>query len=40
VIREVEFNEMTTAGVLRQPSLKGIRDDVAPESVMWTDELR
>jgi bifunctional non-homologous end joining protein LigD len=40
LVVEVMFNEMTTAGVLRQPSLKGLRDDVAPEDVGWTEELR
>jgi bifunctional non-homologous end joining protein LigD len=40
LVVEVVFNEMTTAGVLRQPSLKGLRDDVTPDSVVWTDELR
>ncbi|MGH9225122.1 MAG: non-homologous end-joining DNA ligase [Acidimicrobiales bacterium] len=39
LVVEVLFNEMTTAGVLRQPSLKGLRDDVAPNSVEWTEEL-
>ncbi len=40
LVVEVMFNEMTTAGVLRQPSLKGLRDHVAPEDVGWTEELR
>ena len=40
LVAEVAFNEMTTSGVLRQPSLKGLRDDVTPEAVVWTDELR
>lgn len=39
VVVEVAFNEMTTAGILRQPSLKGVRDDVEPAAVVWTDEL-
>ncbi|MFN2505440.1 MAG: ATP-dependent DNA ligase [Acidimicrobiales bacterium] len=39
LVVEVMFNEMTTAGVLRQPSLKGLRDDVDPASVGWTEEL-
>ena len=39
LVVEVMFNEMTTAGVLRQPSLKGLRDDVHPGSVGWTEEL-
>jgi len=36
---EVMFNEVTTAGVLRQPSVKGLRDDVDPATVGWTEEL-
>jgi len=39
LVVEVLFNEMTTAGVLRQPSLKGLRDDLVPAEVVWTDEL-
>ncbi|MGI8776722.1 MAG: ATP-dependent DNA ligase [Acidimicrobiales bacterium] len=39
VVVEVMFNEVTVAGVLRQPSLKGLRDDVDPATVGWTDEL-
>lgn len=40
IVVEVLFNEITTVGVLRQPSLKGLRDDVEPESVRWTEELQ
>lgn len=39
LVVEVMFNEMTTAGVLRQASLKGLRDDVDPGSVGWTEQL-
>lgn len=39
VVVEVMFNELTTAGVLRQPSIKGLRDDVDPAGVVWTEEL-
>lgn len=39
VVAEVMFNEMTTAGLLRQPSLKGLRNDVDPASVGWSEEL-
>lgn len=39
LVVEVMFNEMTTAGVLRQPSIKGLRNDIAPTDVVWTDEL-
>ncbi|HVM13234.1 MAG TPA: hypothetical protein VM287_02780 [Egibacteraceae bacterium] len=40
LVVEVMFNEMTTAGVLRQPSIKGLRNDVDPGSVAWTEELQ
>jgi ATP-dependent DNA ligase len=39
IVVEVMFSEMTTAGVLRQPSIKGIRNDVDPAEVVWTEEL-
>jgi bifunctional non-homologous end joining protein LigD len=39
IVVEVKFNEMTSAGILRQPSLKGIRNDKSPEEVVWTEEL-
>ncbi|MGH8914975.1 MAG: non-homologous end-joining DNA ligase [Acidimicrobiia bacterium] len=39
LVVEVLFNEITTAGVLRQPSLKGLRDDLDPASVEWSEEL-
>ena len=39
LVVEVMFNEMTTVGVLRQPSLKGLRNDADPASVRWTEEL-
>jgi ATP-dependent DNA ligase len=29
----VDYNERTQAGTLRQPSYKGLRDDVAPADV-------
>jgi bifunctional non-homologous end joining protein LigD len=40
LVVEVLFSEVTTTGVLRQPSLKGLRDDVDPATVGWTDELQ
>jgi len=40
LVVEVRFNEMTSIGVLRQPSLKGLRNDVDPASVGWSDELQ
>ena len=39
LVVEVLFHEMTSAGVLRQPSLKGLRDDVRAPTVVWTHEL-
>lgn len=39
IVVEVLFNEMTTVGVLRHPSLKGIRDDVRAVDVVWSEEL-
>jgi bifunctional non-homologous end joining protein LigD len=39
LVVEVMFNEMTSVGVLRQPSLKGLRDDVDPADVGWSEEL-
>ncbi len=39
LVVEVLFNEMTSVGVLRQPSLKGLRNDVEPGDVGWTEEL-
>ncbi len=39
VVIEVMFNEVTGAGVLRQPSIKGLRNDVDPADVGWTNEL-
>jgi bifunctional non-homologous end joining protein LigD len=29
----VDYSEVTNAGTLRQPSYKGLRDDIAPEQV-------
>lgn len=39
LVVEIMFNEVTRAGVLRQPSIKGLRDDVEPANVGWTEEL-
>ncbi len=39
MVVEVMFSEVTSAGVLRQPSIKGLRDDVDPAAVVWTEEL-
>ena len=35
LVARVDFTERTTAGTLRQPSYKGLRDDVAPEDVRF-----
>jgi bifunctional non-homologous end joining protein LigD len=34
----VEYSEWTQANTLRQPSYKGLRDDVDPETVAGPDE--
>jgi bifunctional non-homologous end joining protein LigD len=33
LVARVDYTERTQAGTLRQPSYKGLRDDVAPEDV-------
>jgi bifunctional non-homologous end joining protein LigD len=35
LVARVDFTERTTAGTLRQPSYKGLRDDVAPADVRF-----
>jgi bifunctional non-homologous end joining protein LigD len=35
LVAAIDFNERTQAGTLRQPSYKGLRDDVAPEDVRF-----
>jgi bifunctional non-homologous end joining protein LigD len=35
LVARVDFTERTNAGTLRQPSYKGLRDDVAPEDVRF-----
>jgi bifunctional non-homologous end joining protein LigD len=37
LVAVVEFSEWTQAGTLRQPSYKGLRDDVDPETVRGSD---
>ena len=39
MVVEVTFNEVTGGGVLRQPSIKGLRNDVDPATVGWSEEL-
>ena len=36
---EVAYTEVTEAGTLRQPSIKGLRTDVIATDVTWDDEL-
>jgi bifunctional non-homologous end joining protein LigD len=33
LVARVDYSERTQAGTLRQPSYKGLRDDIAPEDV-------
>lgn len=40
LVVEVAFHEVTSAGTLRQPSIKGFRADVVPAEVVWDPELR
>jgi len=40
LVVEVAFTEVTEAGTLRQPSVKGVRPDKAAAEVGWDDELR
>jgi bifunctional non-homologous end joining protein LigD len=35
LVARIDFNERTQAGTLRQPSYKGLRDDIAPEDVRF-----
>lgn len=39
IVVEVKYSEVTAAGVLRQPSVQGLRNDIDPATVGWTDEL-
>ena len=39
LVVEVKYSEVTTAGVLRQPSIKGLRNDIDPATVGWTEEM-
>lgn len=39
LVVEVNYSEVTSAGVLRQPSIKGLRNDIDPATVTWTSEL-
>ena len=38
LVIEVAYSEVTEGGTLRQPSIKGLRTDVASE-VAWDDEI-
>ena len=39
LVVEVAYTEVTEAGTLRQPSIKGLRTDVIATDVTWDDEL-
>ncbi len=39
LVVEVAYTEVTEAGTLRQPSVKGLRTDVIATDVTWDDEI-
>ncbi len=39
LVTEVAYTEVTEAGTLRQPSIKGLRTDVIADEVTWDDEI-
>jgi ATP-dependent DNA ligase len=39
LVVEVAYTEVTEAGTLRQPSIKGLRTDVIAGEVTWDDDL-
>ena len=39
LVVEVAYTEVTEAGTLRQPSIKGLRTDVVAAEVVWDDEI-
>ena len=39
LVAEVAYTEVTDAGTLRQPSVKGLRTDVVADEVTWDDEI-
>ena len=39
VVAEVAYTEVTEAGTLRQPSIKGLRTDVVANQVTWDEEI-
>ncbi len=39
LVVEVAYTEVTAAGTLRQPSVKGLRTDVIATDVMWDEEI-
>ena len=39
LVVEVAYTEVTEAGTLRQPSIKGLRTDVNPDEVTWDEEI-
>ncbi len=39
LVAEVAYSEVTEAGTLRQPSIKGLRTDVVAKEVTWDEEI-
>ena len=39
LVVEVAYTEVTEAGTLRQPSIKGLRTDVIATKVTWDEEI-
>jgi bifunctional non-homologous end joining protein LigD len=39
LVVEIAYTEVTEAGTLRQPSIKGLRTDVIAGEVTWDEEI-
>ncbi len=39
LVAEVAYSEVTEAGTLRQPSIKGLRTDIVATDVVWDEEI-
>jgi ATP-dependent DNA ligase len=39
LVVEIAYTEVTEAGTLRQPSIKGLRTDVVANEVTWDEEI-
>jgi ATP-dependent DNA ligase len=39
LVAEVAYTEVTDAGTLRQPAVKGLRTDIIATDVTWDDEI-